>query len=223
MKTKCITKQVPVMEVSVDKELYPRTDVYWQTIHTYKEAMRMGSRFPPIVLAKSYGKLILVDGRHRLEATRQSKLPKIEAEIHVGLNKKQIFEKAIELNVNHGQKLSPFEKRRIALKLRQWKYPNAKISTLIQVPVDNLKNFIGQRLVNSITGETIVKSAIKHMANKEIDESDMKDLIIEQKSLRSVSQEKLLIELIHLFEEDLIDKKNPKIINLLTKLEKFII
>lgn len=216
---KTINADVPLTDVYFDSELYPRTGTYWQTYFVYSQAMKSGARFPPIVLALYKGKKYLVDGKHRLEACKLLKKTSIPAIIHIGWDKKRIFEESIKLNIAHGVSLSPYEKRRIALKLRAMKYGNIAISEILQVPQDKLENFVGQRLVNSITGNTIVKSSMKHFAGQTVGQEQMEIIETSQEESSSKGQIDLLKQVVELAENDLFDLSDGKVLELIDKLK----
>jgi len=227
-----INQLIKISKIIVDKSLYPRDDWSFQTAYGYSQAMLAGGKFPPIVVAMSGGKYYLVDGRHRIEASKILKKTEIEAEIVVGWSKQRIFEEAIKRNISHGKALTVHEKRVIALRLRNWNYPPNKISGLIQVPLDKLDNFIAQRLVNAITGETIaesgriirstntpmiVKSGIKNAVNWEtIDKKTVEKL---QPSVYSGSQLSLLRQLINIIRAGLLDTHNKEVSKLIQELK----
>ena len=214
-----INQVVKLSEITFDADLYPRSSVNWQTSYDYAMSMNAGVQFPPIILAVSNGKKILVDGKHRIDAMTQQKITETDAVVHIGWSRKKIFEEAVKSNISHGRALSPFEKRRIALKLRDEGYNDADIVELIQVPADKLDNFVGQRLVNSITGEVIVKSEIKHLTDE-----DCLDIEIEttQQPMKSRSQVVLLKQVIYLFEKKMINKTDKVISKLLKRLKKLL-
>ena len=125
-----IISKVKLAEIYFDEDSYPRTQPSWQTSYIYSQNMLAGSKFPPITLALLNGKKYLVDGKHRYEAHRILKKKSISAEIFTGWNKRKIYEEAVKRNVAHGQSLSPYEKRKIILKLRSMKYSNMDIAVL---------------------------------------------------------------------------------------------
>ena len=213
-----IVEETNISEVVFEEDLYPRSSYNWQTSYDYSQSMLTGAQFPFITLAVYKGKKYLVDGKHRIEALRMLKQTKVEAEIFVGWNKKKIFEEAVKRNIAHGRILSPYEKRRIALKLRDVGYGDEEVSDLIQVPLDKLEKFVAQRLTNSLTGEVIVKSEIKHLAGQDYDG----DITNNQEHMKSKSQVVLFGQVVHLFENDLVDRKHPVISKLLNKLKKLL-
>lgn len=230
-----INSEVNLKEIHFDEDLYPRSKYDWRTAYIYSQAMNSGAKFPPIVLALLNGKKYLVDGKHRTEANILNKKEKIEAIVHTGWNKKKIFLEAVKANISHGKILSPYEKRRIALKLREYDSTNGEISQIIQVPEDKLENFIAQRLVNTMTGEpidpeegerlskeighAILKSGIKHFAGETMSEEDFIGLEETQKSFYGSSQFRLFNEVVRIIESDMLDKNNKSVMKLVEKLK----
>ena len=221
-----IKGMVALKDVFFDEELYPRTSYNWQTSYDYSQSMKTGATFPPIILAIYKRKKYLVDGKHRLEAHKICKLDKIEAIVYTGWTRKKIFEESIRLNIAHGRVLSPYEKRKIALKLKSWKYGAAQISDLIQVPQGNLQKFIGTRLINAITGdveyESIVKSGVKHLAGGTYSENQIKNIEATQKDWYMHNQVDLLDQVIDLFSNKLINIKDKKVKVRVTELKKLL-
>lgn len=230
-------KILNVKDVVTDKELYPRDGWNFQTSYTYSQAMRAGAKFPPILVAMSNGKYLLVDGKHRIEAKKILKQLKIEAEVVIGWSRKRIYEEAVKRNITHGKSLSIHERRQVGLRLRNWQYPPNKISELIQVPLDKLNTFIEQRLTNAITGETIaqvdgvrkqsapeqiiLKSGIRNV--KEFPTNLTKEEIEEvHEGLYAGSQKSLLLQVIKLVKHNLLDKDDKKLQKLIVELKELL-
>lgn len=208
---------VNINEVVIDNELYPRTGTFWLNIYKYSENMKAGSKFPPIVLAKIKGKNILVDGRHRLEARKLLKKDKISAILHTDWDRKKVLEEAIKSNIGHGLSLSPYEIRRLVLKLRLLKYKEKDISGLVNVPIGKLEKFVAQRAVSAITGEAIgeqviVKAPLKHLAGETYNSEQLEIIENSQGEISAKTQINLLDQVIILLENNLIDSKNDKIL-----------
>lgn len=233
-----INGEVSLKEIYFDEDLYPRDSFNHKTSYIYSQSMNAGAVFPPIVLALLNNRKYLVDGKHRIEANKMNKKENIKAVVHTEWSKKKIFEEAVRLNVAHGKTLTPYDKRKIALKLREMNSTPEEISKLIQVPEDKLENFIGSRLVNTLTGDVvdseenekmakeigqaILKSGIKHFAGKTLSEEDFEDLEKNQKFLYTATQAGLLKELIRLIESNLLDVSNKQVNQLLNKLRKIL-
>lgn len=220
-------KVIKISKVETDERLYPRAGGYHHlTAYSYSQAMLSGAIFPPIVVADvGKSKYVLIDGRHRLEACKILKTTDIDAEIITGLTEKQIFEEAVRKNIEHGQPLTPYDKRNIALKLRHWKYDPAKISEIIQVPIDKLENFVASRLINAITGKTIseviVKSGIKNLVRG--NEVFSKASIDETNNTLTIgSQIAVITQLKELLLKRMLNVDNKKIRKLLDELKELI-
>lgn len=221
-----IIKNVALSDVVFDKELYPRTQAYWLTSFDYSNSIKAGAKFPPITLALNNGKLILVDGKHRLDAFKLCKKKIIPSEIFTGWDRKKIFVESIKRNIAHGRILSPYEKRLCILKLRVMNITNKDVSKIIQIPQEKIENFIGQRLISSTTGEEfeleIVKSGIKHLAGKSYNVIETQRISGVQKNLSIGNQLDLFNQLIYLLEGGLVDLEDNKIQQSINKLLKLI-
>ena len=227
-----IKGKIPLENITIDNDLYPRVGTFWQSIYKYSQNMKAGSKFPPIILAKYKGKNILVDGRHRIEANKILKKTSIEAELHIGWDRRRIFEEAIRRNISHGLNLSPYEIRKLVLKLRVMKYKDSDISTIVKVPLGKLEKFIAQRAVSSITGkpigggniteQIIIKTPLKHLAGEEYSVEQIQIIENSQDMLSAKNQINLLEQVVTLMENNLIDSKNERIQELIDKIKKLI-
>lgn len=212
-------KILGIKQVTFDKNLYPRTNYDWKTALNYRDAMKMGDIFPPIVVAKYGKKYILVDGKHRLEANRMLKRKHIQVEIKDGLSAKEIYIMAVKSNLNHGKALSSYDKANIIIKLKDLHYDTKQISKIINMPMGYLTKFSANRITNSITGKEIaLKSEMKHFAGREV--SQNMDLV--QGSFQGMEQLEVIDEIIILLKNNLIDKRNKKVIVKLKELKKLL-
>ena len=220
------TQQIDVSKVVLDESVYPRSAYSWQTSYGYSQAMLSGAKFPPIVLALSNNKLILVDGKHRLEAYKMLKKSTIEAEIYSGWDKKRIFVEAIKRNVSHGRSLSPFEKRQCILKLREFNISEKEVSQLVSVPQEKIEHFVGQRLISSTTGDDIdyeiVKSSLKHLAGREYAPEETGVIQSVQTQLNGESQVTIFDNLIDMLENGLVNFDSPIILKRIKKLSEIL-
>lgn len=212
---KTIFGKVTAKDIVIDEELYPRNGLWWQQAYDYSEAMKTGAQFPPIVVAKSRKALILVDGRHRLEALKilygRKKFAKLQVkcEVLMFLDKSKIYEEAIRRNVTHGLRFSIQERLKIAEKLKVMNYTTEKISKIIQVPLQKLKQLQTARVIHAISGEPIVlKKTVEHLSKKE---RVPKDIEFIQEDMKGQSQLELIRELVVLIKTKTLDLKNKKI------------
>jgi len=233
-----IKSKVKLEEIYFDEDLYPRSQYSWQTAYDYSESMKAGAKFPEIILALYKGRKYLVDGKHRFEAYKLLKLKSINAIVHTGWNREKIYKEAVKANIQHGRSLSPYEKRLIAVKLMEMKCNSSEISKLICVPQDKLESFVGNRLVNSITGEpmtsdsvektakeigqAILKSGVKQFAGQVLTRKDFDSVQETQKSFNMVSQQDLFKQVLFILEKDLLDKEDKKVMKYLEKIKQLL-
>ena len=92
---RAIKGKVKLNEIVFDEELYPRSMYNWQTGYDYSQSMKVGAKFPDIILALYKGKKYLVDGKHRIEATKLLKKDSISAIVHTGWNRERIYKEAV--------------------------------------------------------------------------------------------------------------------------------
>ncbi len=226
MAVRSLKQKVELKKIVFDKDLYPRTNYDWRTVYDYKESMVAGAKFPPVTLALSNRKYYLVDGKHRLEALKGLKAKSVNAIIFLGWSRGRIFEEAIRANINHGRAFSPYEKRLLALKLRVLKYPELSVSKLLNIPTGKLESFVGQRLVNSITGEVVteevVKSGLKHLAGGTLNDEQVKRVLAAQSGFNMINQVDLLEQVVTLFEEKLLNLKDKKVKELVAQLKSLL-
>ena len=215
---------VPIESIVIDNELYPRVSTNWMTIYKYSQAMNAGAKFPPIILAKYKGKNILVDGRHRMEAVKTLKKKNILAQVHIGWDKKKIFEEAIKTNIGHGTNLSPYEVRMLVVKLRLMKYKDSDISDLVKVPLGKLEKFVAQGAINSITGKrvgetVIIKSPLKHLAGGSYSPEQITIIENSQYEIAGQNQVNLFTQAVTILENNLLDVRNGAVMEQIDKLK----
>lgn len=239
---KSIKTKIPISQIVLDKSLYPRNDYFWQVAYDYSESMKAGAVFPRIVVAKLGNSMVLVDGKHRMEAliilsnakvngkhNKNKEVPMADVEVLVGLNRNQIYEEAIRRNITHGKSFSVQEKLNIAVKLRDLKYSTEQISKLVQIVPSKLTPLITRRLFNSITGqEVILKKEFENISDEsrqegfENNNASNLDVEVLQQSFAGKSHEKIIDELIILISSKAIDLKDGKMIQRLKKLKALI-
>jgi len=216
---KSIITEMPIEKIVVDAKLYPRYGHSWQVAYDYSESMKTGAKFPLIVVAELNNSHVLVDGKHRIEALKILKQKgNIKVELLTGLSEKEIYLEAIKRNICHGKQFSIQEKINIALKLKDLHYSTEDISQIVQIIPTKLQNLIGRKVTNTITGEEIVlKKVMEHMVNEK-PRSNIEYL--QAPCSAGSSQEELIRELIVLIESKTLDKKNKKVMALITKLKQ---
>lgn len=233
-KENMIRKKLNVDEVILDKDLYPRKEIYWMITYKYVQNMEAGAVFPPITVAYLNGKYVIVDGMHRLSANRKLKRADIDAEVYTGWDRKRIYLEALKRNTVHGQALSPYELRVAAQKLMEMKLSKADISKVIQVPLDNLDHFTGTNLVNTITGKqvtaedveeektVVIKSTLRHLGGSTMNENDAINMEATQQVFSSRGQIPLLRQMIALLENQLLNLEHKDTAELFEQLKTLV-
>jgi len=103
---------LPLDQVRLDDAVLPRA-VDPDLLASYAERLEAGDVFPPIRCAElPDGALLLVDGRHRLEASRWLERPTIAAEVVDAASRRQAYLMALAANRRHGRRFSTGELRR---------------------------------------------------------------------------------------------------------------
>lgn len=212
------TRLLKIKGIVFDERLYPREKYSWQTAYDYSQSMKSGAKFPVIVVGLYKNKPYLIDGKHRIEATKLCKEEYIEAEIKVGLSLKEIYLEAIKANIGHGRQFSPFEKRKIILKLKDMKIPIVQISSMIGISMDKLEEFTYQTVSTSFTtGKPIVlKAPLGHKAGQSVNDS----IQIDQKEISTYSQLSLFNQVVTIVKENLIDLENGAVLEKVIELKK---
>ena len=105
-------QEIPVSKIEVIQGLLPRVETHTveEKVEEYKEAMSLGSEFPPITVWQKNTELWLIDGMHRLLASKRLGKETIKAEV---VELKDMLEaKIVAITKNrHGLPLTKQEKK----------------------------------------------------------------------------------------------------------------
>jgi len=209
-------KVFKIKELTFDKSFYPRAGVNLVTVLSYASAMKTGSKFPPILVGMYKGKKYVLDGWHRSRAVKQNKEKYIEGEYQKFKNEREMYIEAVRRNTTHGLQYSPYEKRRMILRLEELDVDVATIEDLVKIPLDKITKFVANgSMVNAITGKRVaVKSTLKPFAGGLASE----ELLNAQKIMANTGQEHLLDQIIALFRNDAVDFNNREVTKKLSQL-----
>jgi len=124
-------KEIPVSKIEVIQGLLPRVETHTveDKVEEYKEAMELGSEFPPITVWQKGNEYWLIDGMHRLMATKRLGRETIKAEV---VELKDMLEaKIVAITKNkHGLPLTKEEKRLLCQSLYM---DGVEVSELIKI------------------------------------------------------------------------------------------
>ncbi len=213
-KYKMKQKILGIEEVKIDDRVYPRSSVDNYVIAKYMKAMKSGSIFPPIVVAKFEGQYILVDGNHRLTTNKQMKNKHIKSEILEGLSLEEIYIESVKRNSIHGTSFTTLDVTKICLKLQTMNLTLTEISSIIHIPADKIEPYVAKRITRiGVTQEQVpLKAAYKHFAGEHLAEP------LNQETSIGVKQMDLFNSLIHLLEMGYIDSENKLVVEKIKRL-----
>jgi len=136
--------EIPLSQVEVIQGLLPR--IYNHTIEEkveeYKEAMAEGQEFPPITVWDRGGHYWLIDGMHRLLASKRLGKDTIKAEVVELADELEARILAIEKNASHGIPLDKEEKRELARLLYADGVEIEKLRKLFRVSERTVYNWV---------------------------------------------------------------------------------
>lgn len=203
------TKTIAIKDIVVDDDLYPRSKWSWLTSYDYSKSMETGAIFPDIIVADFEGTLILVDGKHRIEALRMLKQTNVRATILKGLTKKDILLKSIETNIANGRPLSPYEKTDLVLRLQDLNISIDQISEIIQIPASNIKTMMLKKVTHTVENKPLsLKAPFRHLSSGVVTEGDLEEW---QKDFNVAGQITVIDQLLVLVENDLLNLKDHHI------------
>jgi ParB-like chromosome segregation protein Spo0J len=110
------TGAVRLDRIDAEKSLNNQARVYERldedTVTTYAEAIKRGDKFPAVVAHRSSarGKLIMVDGNHRMFGYRRAEVPEIPAYIITRAKQTTVVMMTFAANTRHGKPTSHDER-----------------------------------------------------------------------------------------------------------------
>ena len=139
-----------VSELETPEDIYTRArgSPWWAHVHAYAEEMKAGAIFPPILVGEYQGKFIVVDGYHRVGATKELGVEFIKGKLKKYDELSVLVEDSVKANNHHGIRYTPQDKAHIARLLEEYGLEKDTISDLVRVPIDKLERFTVRNMVN---------------------------------------------------------------------------
>lgn len=172
-----------------------RDGPWWANVWAYAEEMRSGATFPPILVGQFEGRLIVVDGYHRVEATKRLGEELIKGTLKRYEAKADLLRAAVEANNHHGVRYTPQDKAYIAQLLAANGFEDVEISVLIGVPVDKLVNFTSRI---TFVGKPLKSPLMKLVEQGKITRAEA--IEVDQSRMSTPSLDDVLIQLIGYLE-----------------------
>lgn len=219
---------VKLESILIDESLYPRNQVDWHDVVRYLSALRTGAELPPITVGKRKdGQIVLIDGRHRYDASRAAKRKTIAAVLSK-LPERHWFAEAVRLNSRHGRPLSFQERLIAAMRLQQQKFSAAEVEKITGIQTEQLRKAIAERGLWLHPGDVkpvVLKAPVVPVATERGPEwmkAQAQNIKNEQEILSGQSVERLIEELIILLDNDLVPSSaSGHLLRLQTAIERW--
>lgn len=139
-----------IADLELPEDIYTRArgSPWWAHVHAYAEEMKAGAKFPPILVGELDGRLIVVDGYHRVGAYKELKIEYIQGVYKKYTSLVDLLKDAIDANNHHGIRYTPQDKAYIAKLLQEYGLQKQEVADLVRVPVDKLNGFTIRNLDN---------------------------------------------------------------------------
>jgi len=146
-------EQIPLENLIVDFDMYPRNEVSDQTIAGLIDALQCGRELPPITVCKETNRI--VDGVHRFRAYRKLNYETITAISKTYKNDAELFEDAVRLNSDHGRALDSYDLKKIIIVLGKYEYSNDQIANIVHIPPAKLEKITRSFAIDKESGEPV--------------------------------------------------------------------
>ena len=208
-----------ISELIFDQKLLAIRKIDTYTVSLYRQNMRSGAQFPPIIVDKKTG--MIVSGNQRSKAYLAEFGPDHEIEVVVKpfKNRAEILKEFVSENLKHGRPMSGIEKRSAIIKLLNSNLPVAEISKLFNLPVKRIENWAGMSVM--IVGNDgkeeprPIKRGIEHLSGTVMESGTYQQHINADRGIPCASQANQLTRWIHM---DLINKHDDRSVEALKNL-----
>lgn len=156
--------KVPISDLVMDFEIYPRVDTSDIYIAELAEALRSGAVLPPVIADKASKRL--VDGFHRVKAhTRVFGADgKITVQWRSYESEAELVSEAIRLNGKHGRRLSKVDCVRCAHIGNRSGLQIEAIASLLGLTTEKLTGLVASRSPSPNSDEVILRPDMAHLA-----------------------------------------------------------
>ncbi len=162
-----------IKDIVLDERLYPRVKPIESVIVRYAKEMKKGDRFPPPFVGWFKGRYYLIDGRHRLEASKVNGEKYIKCEIKDNFpNFNAMFMASFTTNQKHGHQLSDADRHKVAIRLSEMKYDVGDIAKLTGVALRKVESNVRGKIRNTLIKRSIEKGEIKSVLKEEIKQEE---------------------------------------------------
>lgn len=143
---------IPIEAIRYDEQHpYRNTPLCYITVWAYRERLRNGAAFPPIVVTPdpdSPEKYLIVDGYHRLAAYHAEKHTHIMCEVAIYPSPKERYLDSVRRNATHGKPLAPIDIAVIDAVAVELEIPTHYVLEVLQVSQEYLERIRARKRTN---------------------------------------------------------------------------
>jgi len=161
------TKAIKLSALNQDDEILELRSVNPVTVSRYRQAMRTGAKFPPLVVTPDN---LIVSGNHRYESAiaELGESHAIDCIVKTFPDRAAMIEEAARENATHGEAMDGFSRRKFALRLIQLGRTPEAIAQIFNVPVKRIEEWGGQTVVIRGKGHVPTKRGLEHISGKTV-------------------------------------------------------
>lgn len=151
-----------IRDLIMDEKLLELRPINLFVVSRYRQSMRTGAIFPPLIIEK--GTMRVISGNHRLEAYRGEYSGEREIEVveETYKNEAEAIRRFAEENSRHGNPLSGIEKKNIIQKLLEHGDSLETVSQVLNMPVKRVEQYAGFNVVVIGKGNKRELKPVKH-------------------------------------------------------------
>ncbi len=206
-------ERVPVDQLIVDYDLYPRVDIDEVHVRDLMEAIRAGATLPPIVVWRATMKV--ADGVNRLTAQRRLKEPRISVRWRDYPDEAAFYKDAVDRNASHGLKFSPYDRTRIIVRAQELGLDKAVIASVLHISGDRLDEITVRRTAIGPGAIVVpIKGAMRHLAGSQVSQEQ----VVAMHKVGGPSVRYHADQLLNAIEHGLIDPDDERLSGVLERL-----
>jgi len=182
-----------ISELETPEDIYTRArgSPWWAHVHVYAEEMKAGAEFPPILVGEFEGRLIVVDGYHRVGASKELGLEFIKGKLKKYKSIVDLVEDSVKANNHHGIRYTPQDKAHIAKLLEEYGLEKQTISSLVRISIDKLDRFT----VRNFSNGTMKAPLARLVRDGKITQAEAEE--VDQSRLSTMTLDDVLVQLIN--------------------------
>lgn len=220
-----VEKNVKVLSLVLDYDIYPRSSIDSQRIGYIAEAYASGATLPPIIAEKKIRKVVEGFKRCKAKINLEGKDAVIDVEWRQYESEKELFLESIRLNSDHGQNLDRHDRVHCALLSKRWDVTTEELASALHMREPSLEKLLEERIAFMKANQQhpiALKRTLIHMAGKRLS----KDQEEANKKLGGMSPKFFIGQVLLLLKNDLMPMGDERLYALLGELkdevEKFL-